>query len=336
RKRRSPTRIVWAGDSLSAARLRDVLEILRNSSVVLNVIAKDFNTVEPGIAFRVLRQALIEKYAADHAGRIIVTGSRGPGQLFDLALGQGYRFLDFPPSIGGRFSVLSAVGLFPMAVADIDIGQVVDGAKECEASVKGAEPLHNDAVRYAVMRNLLFSKGFTVESLVVFEPDLVPLARWWTQLFAETEGKNENAIFPTWFNYSEDLHAVGQYVQQGRRCIIETFLGMFHADPDFTIGESRDVLDGFGYLDGRRFDELNLAVYGAALEAHAKDGVPCFEMATRGIGEKELGTLFYFFMFSCYLSATLLGVNPFTQDGVEAYKGNLYRILGKSPGPGGH
>ena len=329
RNLRSPTRILWAGDSLSASSLQDVVAAMKGSSVVLNVIAKDFNTVEPGIAFRVLRSALRESYGADYASRVIATGSRGPGQLHELALEHGYRFLDFPADIGGRFSVLSAVGLLPMAVAGVDIGALLAGARDVEAALKRAEPADNPAVRYAAVRNLLGSRGFGIESLVFFEPDLLPFARWWTQLFAETEGKTPDAVFPTWFSYSEDLHAVGQYVQQGPRRIAETYLGLFHSRPEFLIEPSPSVRDGFDYLDGKPFDLLNRSVYRAALDSHAEDGVPCVEFSAPAIDERTMGELFYFFMFSAYVSAALLGVEPFTQDGVEGYKRNMYRLLGK-------
>jgi glucose-6-phosphate isomerase len=329
RSLRSTTRIVFAGDTMSGAELLDAVETVKRDSVALNVIAKDFNTVEPGIVFRVLREAMIEKYGSAYSNRIVATGSRGPGQLFELAEKHGWRFLDFPEAIGGRFSVLSAVGLFPMAVAGVDISELVAGARAMESELKSAETLSNPAVRYAVDRNILFTKGFGVESLVVFEPDLVPLARWWVQLFAETEGKTENAIFPTCFSFSEDLHAVGQYVQQGRRCVQETFLKLFHDNPGFAIEASEEVRDGFDYLDGKAFDELNRAVYAAALEAHSADGVPCLEIACGRIDARRLGGLFYFFMFACYISANILGVNPFDQEGVENYKRNMYRLLGK-------
>ncbi|MEN6499297.1 MAG: hypothetical protein ABFC65_02035 [Rectinema sp.] len=327
----SPTRILWAGDSLSAVELQDALEVVRNESVVLNIIAKDFRTLEPGIAFRMLRGALIEKYGAEYSSRVVVTGSRGEGQLFELAQTQGYRFLEFPESIGGRFSVLSNVGLFPMAVAGIDIARLIRGAAGEEQALKSGDLFSNLAVRYAVNRNLLFSKGFGIESLVVFEPDLIPLARWWMQLFAETEGKTTDAVFPTYFSYSEDLHAVGQYVQQGRRCIFETYLGAFHRRPEWVITSSAGVADGFSYLDGKPFDELNQAVYKAAIFAHSEDGVPCQELVIPEISEETLGALFYFFMFACYVSASLIGVHPFTQDGVENYKKAMYRLLKNRP-----
>jgi glucose-6-phosphate isomerase len=329
----SPVRVVFAGDTLSGTELKEALALVENRSVVLNVIAKDFNTIEPGIAFRVLRCAMMKKYGPAYSKRVVATGSRGNGQLFGLAEREGWRFLDFPESIGGRFSVLSAVGVFPMAVAGVDVAGLAEGARAMEAELKAADLLTNPAVAYAMDRGLLFSRGFGIESLVVFEPGLVPFARWWVQLFAETEGKTQSAIFPTYFSYSEDLHAVGQYVQEGRRFISETFLRLFHEDPAFRIEASGSVPDGFGYLDGKVFDELNRAVYAAALEAHAAGGVPCREIACSRLDAVSLGGLFYFFMFACYLSATILGVNPFDQEGVEGYKRNMYRLLGKAGKP---
>jgi len=323
----SPTRIVWAGDTLSGTSLRDALEVVERESVVLNVIAKDFRTLEPGITFRVLRQALMKKYGADYAERVIATGSHGDGQLFELARAQGWRFLEFPENIGGRFSVLSNVGLFPMAVAGVDIESLAAGAEDAERSLTSTELETNPAAIYAVHRNLLFERGFGTESLVFFEPDLLPLARWWTQLFAETEGKTPSAVFPTYFSYSEDLHAVGQYVQEGRRCIAETYLRAFRSNPNLSIEPSAEVADRFDYLDGKAFDELNRAVYQAVIRAHSSGGVPCQEIVLPEIGEYELGALFYFFMFSCYLSASILGVNPFTQDGVENYKRAMQALL---------
>lgn len=323
------TRIIYAGDSLSAASLQDVLEEMRTAETAVNVIAKDFNTLEPGAAFRVLREAMREKYGTGYASRIVLTGSRGPGQLHELAGEYGFPFLDFPSDIGGRFSVLSAVALFPMAAAGVDIEALLSGAAAAERTLKAAPPEDNPAVRYAAVRKLGAEAGFGIESLVFFEPDLLPFARWWTQLFAESEGKTPAAVFPTWFSYSEDLHAVGQYVQQGPRRIAETFLDLFHSRPDIRIPPSPIVRDGFDYLDGKSLDSLNRGVYRAALEAHAADGVPCVELAAPGISAETVGELFYFFMFSAYLSASLIRADPFTQDGVENYKRAMYRLLGK-------
>lgn len=326
----SPITIHYAGDSLSQKRMEETLQLVEEKNIAINVIAKDFNTLEPGIAFRLLRNAMERKYGADYNQRIFVTGSRGPGQLHELACRHHYHFLDFPETFGGRFSVLSAVGLLPMAVAGIDIKRILAGARTAEQYLKSTTPEKNQGVQYAVSRNLLFKKGFTIESLVLFEPDLIHLGRWWVQLFAESEGKTPQAIFPASFMYSEDLHAVGQFVQEGPRCIAETYLKLFHPCDTFVIPESLGVADGFNYLTGKEFHLLNETVYKAALDAHKTDGIPCTEfLSMEAIGPEIIGYYFYYFMFVCYLSSVLIDVNPFDQEGVESYKRNMYKLLGK-------
>lgn len=327
----SPVHIHYSGDSLSPTRMREALKLVENHDVAINVIAKDFNTLEPGIAFRLLRDAMEKKYGAAYHQRVFVTGSRGKGQLHELACRHHYHFLDFPENFGGRFSVLSAVGLLPMAVAGIDLHKIFDGAQAAEQYLKSTPPQENQGVQYAVSRNLLFKKGFTIESLILFEPDLVHVGRWWIQLFAESEGKTQGAIFPTSFLYSEDLHAVGQYVQEGRRCIAETYLKLFHGGAPLTIPASPTVQDGFNYITGKEFQLLNDTVYQAALEAHQKDGVPCSQfIAQSTISAETIGYFLYYFMFVCYLSCVLIEVNPFDQEGVEGYKRNMYNLLGKT------
>jgi len=326
----SPTTLYFAGDSMSTTRLQDALHLVRTKSVVLNVIAKDFNTVEPGIWFRMLRFAMQEKYGPSYKERIVAIGSRGPGQLFELAKLQGYAYLPFPKEIGGRFSALSPVGLFPMAVAGLDVEKILEGAREQEQHIKNTLIEENPAVRYAVLRNIMREKGIQIEGLVFFEPDLFALSRWWIQLFAESEGKTDHVLFPVGFSYSEDLHAVGQYVQDGPRVILETFLNLGYKTEELIIESSDSVVDGFSYLDGKPFSVLNESVYRSALKAHSDDGVPCCELtADTHLDEKTMGSLFWFFLFSAYLSATLLGVAPFDQEGVESYKKNMYAELGK-------
>ncbi|HKL59880.1 MAG TPA: hypothetical protein VJ863_08280 [Sphaerochaeta sp.] len=326
----SPTTLYFAGDSLSTARLQDALHLVRTKSVVLNVIAKDFNTVEPGIWFRMLRSAMKEKYGPRYNERVVAIGSEGPGQLYELSKLHRYAYLPFPKDIGGRFSALSPVGLFPMAVAGLDVEKILDGAREQEKRCKEAPYNENSAVRYASLRNIIRKRGIQVESLVFFEPDLLALSRWWIQLFAESEGKTDIVLFPVGFSYSEDLHAVGQYVQEGPRVILETFLHVNYQTEELQIEPSEDVEDGFSYLDGKPFSALNESVYRSSLKAHSDDGVPCCELTTDSpLNEQSLGSLFWFFLFSAYLSATMLGVVPFDQDGVESYKKNMYAELGK-------
>lgn len=319
----------FSGDSLSERSLEEALSLVRQHSVVLNVIAKDFNTLEPGITFRILRDALKRKYGSSYTTRIVATGSSGAGQLHPLCERWGWSFLPFPADIGGRFSAFSAVSLFPLAVAGIDVRAMARSASSMLSSLRDQDPAANPAVRYAVLRSLVWAKGIRVEALGIFEPALQALGRWWIQLFAESEGKCDHALLPTLFSYSEDLHAVGQYVQQGPRIILETFLDLSYPASGLMIAPSLED-DGFSYLDGKAFASLNRGVYRAALEAHHRDGVACIELGVdRGLDEVSLASLMAFFLFSAYLSARLVGVHPFTQDGVELYKRNMYAVLGK-------
>ncbi|HHX79800.1 MAG TPA: glucose-6-phosphate isomerase [Acholeplasmataceae bacterium] len=319
--------IIWAGNNLSGASLKRVFDRIGNRSVIIDVIAKDFNTVEPGLAFRMFREHLKERYGSDYNKHVIVTGSEGKGQLREMAERYDYKFLPFPEDVGGRYCVLTPVGLLPMAVAGIDIKQIVEAAKATENYLKSLPIEENPAVHYAVARNLLFRKGFQIEGFVVIEPELEHLARWWLQEFGETEGKIQDAVFPTYFVYSEDLHSMGQYIQEGRRFVFETYFNCFKPT-ELTIPLSEEE-DGFNYLDKRPYDDVNHAVYQAALNAHYEDGVPCIEFLAPAPDETVFGEFYYFFLFAVYCSANLIGVNPFNQDGVENYKLNMYRILGK-------
>jgi glucose-6-phosphate isomerase len=320
--------ILYAGDNVSSHALQKTLARIGSRPVYVNAIAKDFNTLEPGIAFRFLRQHLESAYGGAARERIIVTGSQGEGQLHDFSQSYGCTYLPFPDDIGGRFSVISPVGLLPIAVAGVDIRQIIAGAATAEQELKTWALETNPAVLYAAARNLLYEKGFLIENLVVMEPSLFYFARWWTQLYGETEGKNQRCIFPTASVYSEDLHAIGQYIQEGKRMVMETFLAARFHHPEQGIMPSAEA-DGFEYLDHKAYDDLNTAVYQAAVSAHSQDGVPCFQIEGGEVSPRLFGELFYFFMLSCCLSAVLIGVNPFGQPGVEAYKRNMYRILEK-------
>lgn len=321
--------IIYAGDNLSASSLQSTLARIEGRSTYLDVIAKDFNTLEPGIAFRMLRQSLEKVYGEAARQRIIVTGSQGQDQLLGLGQLNGYACLPFPADMGGRFSVISAVGLLPMAVAGVDIRQLIQSASLAESELKFLPLADNPAVQYAVARNLLAARGFAIENLVTFEPSLSYFAHWWSQLFGESEGKNQSCILPVTSAYSEDLHAIGQYIQEGRRIVMETFLDARFPHPEIIIPPS-SMVDGFTYLDYKPFDDLNSAVYTAAYCAHTQAGVPCFQFHAGEINPAMFGELFYLFMLSCCISATLIGVDPFGQPGVEAYKQNMYRILGKT------
>jgi glucose-6-phosphate isomerase len=320
--------IIYAGNNLSTHALKEVLASIEGKSIYINNIAKDFNTLEPGIYFRFLRNYMEQRYGAAARERIIVTGSKGSGQLYELSRQYGYTWLPFPDTMSGRFSVISSVGLLPMAVAGIDIDQVIQGAIRAATELKNTPFHQNSAVIYAISRNMLFKKGFYIENMVTLEPTMFYFARWWAQLFAESEGKNQICIFPAISNYSEDLHAVGQYIQDGKRMLVETFLDARFYHPEIIIQRS-EINDGFDYLNGKSFDELNTAVFEASYSAHKNDGVPCYQIRCGEINAEIFGELFYFFMLSCCISALLIGVDPFGQDGVEAYKQRMYSILGK-------
>jgi glucose-6-phosphate isomerase len=320
-------RILYTGDTLSAQAMRDMLDSLQGKNVYANVIAKNFATFEPGIAFRLLRSWMAGEYGKDHVSHFLLTGSHGEGQLFETAKKYGFDFLEFPAAMGGRFSAFTVVGLLPMAVMGVDIGRFIAGALACEKRLK-ADPLGGAAARYAAIRYLLQQKGFTAENFAFFEPRLEKLGRWWLQLHGETEGKNSRAVLPFLTSYSEDLHAIGQYIQEGGRFIFETFLDFFYKS-GLVIPHS-DFDDGFFYLDGKSGDCLNPAVSEATAKAHYEVGIPVLRFSAEKIDEEILGEFMYLQMLSVYFSAAFLGVEPFDQNGVEQYKRNLQIELQKS------
>lgn len=324
-----PPDILYAGNTLSAHYLSGILDRLRGKSVYANIVAKNFATLEPGIHFRVIRQWMERQYGeAEAARRIIATGT--PHEvLHRMADRKGYAFLPFPEEIGGRYSVLSPVGLLPIAAAGIDIRELLRGAREMARQIKDIYLLANPALRYACIRNLLYQKGIRIEILSYFEPRLAFLARWWVQLFGESEGKDGKGVYPTHCCFSEDLHSLGQYIQEGTADLLETFIHVENSGPDMPIcGDDTD--DGFAYLDGMGFHFLNRVAYEATLSAHSGGGTPCTVFTVPDISAHTFGQLFYFFMISCYISGRILGVNPLDQPGVEGYKKRMFTQLGGS------
>ena len=319
--------IIWAGNTLSAYEVRNILSRLKSKkSVYIDVIAKNFETLEPGVAFRTLRTFLRDAYGGSWHERVIVTGTPDM-QLQDMSEKYGFTFLPFPEDVGGRYTALTPVGLLPMAVAGFDICALAQGAADMESWLRSDTSDGNIALRYAAIRNYLYSTGYRVEMLSFFEPRLFRFAKWWVQLFGESEGKNGLGLFPSFASYSEDLHSIGQFVQEGTRCLFETFIDV--EKPDAVLSPCADGIDdGFGYLDGLDYFQINKASYQGTLEAHSRI-LPCFNITVESIDEYTFGQLFYFFMFSCYLSGLILGVNPFDQPGVEAYKARMFRKLGK-------
>ncbi|MDQ7092824.1 glucose-6-phosphate isomerase [Desulfosporosinus sp. PR] len=325
--RENAPEILYAGNNLSADYLNKLLQALAGKSVYINAIAKNFETLEPGLSFRVLRQYLEQRYGGGAAARIAVTGTKG-SSLQQLALDHGYTFFTFPENIGGRYSALCDVGLFPMAVAGIDIGKLVRGAQEMRARLLKEPAEENIAFRYAAYRNLLQLKDYRLEMLSFFEPRFYYFSKWWIQLFAESEGKDGKGVYPVAGNFSEDLHSIGQFVQEGRKMIFETFLDLSGQDSSLIIAGD-DKHDYFDYLDGKDLWEINKLAFQATFDAHRKGGIPCLKLTLPELDEYYFGQLFYLFMVACYLSGKMLEVNPFDQGGVERYKENMFKSLGK-------
>ncbi len=321
-------KILYAGNNISAHYVNSLLEELEGKSVYINVIAKNFETLEPGIGFRILRNYLEKRYGELAPKRITVTGTKG-SSLHRLALQQGYDFLVFPDNIGGRYSVLSDVGLFPMAVAGIDIKSLVQGAIDMKKQLWETEPKANIALQYATYRNLLLQKGYSIEMMALFEPQFSYFSKWWIQLFAESEGKEGKGIFPVAVSYSEDLHSVGQYVQEGQKILFETFLEVKEQNSSITLDKAYED-DYFGYLNGKDFWDINKAAYEATIGTHSSSGIPCLKFVVPKLNEYYFGQLFYLFEFACFLSGSILGVNPFDQPGVENYKKDMFDKLGKN------
>lgn len=320
--------ILYAGNNLSPAYLNNMMDKIKNKSVYVNVIAKNFATLEPGITFRVLRQYLEKTYGEQEATkRIIATGSLNGSSLEKLGKIKGYTLLPFPLDVGGRFSVLTPVGLLPIAVSGVDIRQLLLGASEMEKSIHSASLNNNDVINYALIRNLLLEKGYNIEILGIFEPLMEYFNKWWVQLFGESEGKIGKGIYPSSCSFSEDLHSLGQYIQDGQKILFETFINIEDMESSYPIPLENEDIDEFNYLNGKDFSFLNKSAYDATVKAHYEGGVPVLVLNVPKLTPYYMGQLFYFFEFGCYLSATILGVNPFNQPGVEAYKTNMFKTL---------
>lgn len=320
--------IIYLGNSLSPYYIRQQMKKLEGKSVYINVIAKNFETLEPGSHFRILRRYMEQRYdAGEMAKRVILTGTYG-SRLEEIAKENGYFFLPFPKAIGGRYSAFSPVGLFPVAVAGLDVDSFLKGVQEakecCRENLSG-----NPAAVYGAVRNLLYETGYDIEMLVSFEPQLAFFSKWWIQLFGESEGKEGKGIFPSSAIYSEDLHSMGQYMQEGRRCLIETFLDVQNLGASVAVEADSEFGDGFDYLDGKDFAKINEIAKEATLSAHTDGGVPCLRFVMEDISEETFGSLYYIFMMGCSISGILMGVNPFDQEGVESYKKSMFQSLGK-------
>ncbi len=319
--------IIYAGNTLSPHALTKMLRSLDGKDYVIDCIAKNFETLEPGSSFRILREAMAKKYSPEEAARrTVCTGTYG-SSLEKLCRDEGYTFVPFPTDVGGRYSAFSWVGLLPMAVAGIDIRALVKGAKDMAALLHKTGPENNPALRYAVLRNLYAGQGYTMELLASFEPQFRWFFKWWTQLFAESEGKDGKGLFPVAAEYSEELHAVGQYLQDGAPLMFETLMDVETPTGSLVIRPDGKK-DFFDYLDGKDFRDINRAAFEATVTAHSQK-MPCVILKIGALDACHFGQLFYFFQFACYLSGRILGVDPFDQPGVEAYKGWMFKALGK-------
>ena len=328
-KGRGNPQIYFAGNNLSTRHWNELCRLLEGKDFSVIVISKSGTTTEPAIAFRGLRWMLERKYGTDGANsRIYAVTDPLEGALRQMAQEQKWEAFSIPPSVGGRFSVLTAVGLLPMAVAGIDIMEVMNGAMDAreEYDLRSYE---NPVWLYAAVRNLLYRKGKAVEIFESFEPGFRMFGGWWQQLFGESEGKDGKGIFPATAELTADLHSLGQMIQQGQRNLFETMVRMAPPAQKHTIAGDYKNLDGLNYLEGRTLDEVDEQAYLGTVDAHVDGGVSVITMDIGELTEATLGQLFYFFQLSCGISAYVLGVNPFNQPGVEFYKRNMFRLLGK-------
>ena len=329
-KQRKHTLVLFAGNNLSPNYINDLIEIIGDKDFSINVISKSGTTTEPAIAFRIFREILENKYGIDEArSRIYVTTDSEKGALKKLSEEEGYETFVIPDNVGGRFSVLTPVGLLPIAVAGIDIEKLMNGAKLAQDNYNDGELKYNECYQYAVIRNIIYNQGKTIEVFANYEPKMHYMTEWLKQLFGESEGKEEEGIFPAGIDLTTDLHSMGQYMQQGLRNIFETVLCIESPKSNITINSDDDNLDGLNYLAGKNLDYVNKKAMEGTIEAHVSGGVPNIIIKIEKLDEENLGGLIYFFELACAMSGSILNVNPFNQPGVEEYKKNMFRLLEK-------
>ena len=328
-KEKYPT-VVFCGNSLSGSYLYDLLEWLGDKDFSINIISKSGTTTEPSIAFRVLKDKLIKKYGKEEAAkRIYATTDRAKGALKTEADAEGYEEFVVPDDIGGRFSVLSAVGLLPIAVAGGDIDAMMKGAADARAAYTDPDVLKDSPYQYAAMRNILYRKGYTTELLENYEPSLRMFGEWWKQLMGESEGKDQKGIYPSSANFTTDLHSLGQYIQEGRRNLMETVIRVEHPTHDVTIPDDKENLDQLNFLSGKTMNYVNDRAYEGVVLAHTDGGVPVMTVDIENQTAHTLGYLIYWFELAVGISGYLNGINPFNQPGVESYKRNMFGLLNK-------
>ena len=322
--------IYYVGNSISSSHLAEIMDICEGKDVSINMISKSGTTTEPAIAFRVFRKMLEDKYGKDGAKeRIFCTTDKAKGTLKALADKEGYETFVVPDNVGGRFSVLTAVGLLPIAVSGADIDALMDGARKAQNEFNNDDLMTNDCYKYAATRNILNRKGKNIEILVSYEPAFTMMTEWYKQLFGESEGKDNKGIFPAGVVFSTDLHSMGQFIQEGTRCMFETVVNIKKPKREIVLDELEGNIDGLNFLSGKTMDFVNKKAFEGTVLAHNDGGVPNILLEIDAMTETELGYLIYFFEKACAISGYMLGVNPFNQPGVESYKKNMFALLGK-------
>jgi len=330
-RNKNKVEIIFLGQTFSSDYIYETLEYIKDKNFAINVISKSGTTTETAISFRLLKELLEKKVGKDKARKaIFATTDASKGALKELSTIEGYETFTLPGDIGGRYSVFSAVGLLPLAVAGVNIDKLMEGAKEAMNELKNPSLNANEAYKYAVTRDYLYRKGKGVEMFVTYEPRLVQLGEWFKQLFGESEGKEGKGLLPDSATFSTDLHSLGQFVQDGSKLLFETILYIEHANKEVIIPEDKADLDGLNYLKGKSLSFVNKQAFLGTLKAHTETGgVPNIILEVDKLDDKAMGYLFYFFMKTCAMSAYLLGINPFNQPGVEVYKKNMFHLLGK-------
>lgn len=330
REKRKAPEIYFVGNNISTSYIKDLFDAIEGKDISVNVISKSGTTTEPAIAFRIFKEYLEKKYGEEEARkRIYATTDKERGALKQLANEKGYETFVIPDDIGGRYSVLTAVGLLPIAVAGIDIDRLIEGALDGMKEYSIPEIEKNPCYQYAAIRNILYNKGKDIEILVNYEPSLQYLSEWWKQLYGESEGKDGKGIYPGSANFTTDLHSIGQLIQDGKRNLFETTINIEGSKDELILKGTDDDLDGLNYLEGKTLDLVNKKAFEGTLMAHAKGNVPNLIINVPKLDEYHLGKLIYFFEMACGISAYTLGVNPFDQPGVEEYKKNMFMLLGK-------
>lgn len=327
---RKTPEIYFVGNSISSTYIGDLMDLVGDRDFSINMISKSGTTTEPGISFRFFKEKMIAKYGREEAAkRIYCTTDKARGALKKLATEEGYETFVIPDDVGGRFSVLTAVGLLPIAVSGADITKLMEGAAAGRKLAMEKDFDDNDAMQYAAVRNILHRKGKAVEILANYEPGLHYVSEWWKQLYGESEGKDQKGIMPASVDLTTDLHSMGQFIQDGSRIMYETVLNVEKSRRELTVGKEDTDLDGLNYLAGKSVDFVNKSAMNGTVLAHTDGRVPNLMIKIPELDEFDLGQLFYFFEFACGVSGYILGVNPFNQPGVESYKKNMFALLGK-------